>query len=607
MAGGRSDWRANGWVTVVLFLAILVAGNRLARRTLDLRVDLSEDQLYAPSPVGQRMLEGLDDVLVVKCFFTGEVRLGPVQIAKRRLIDQLEEMADASGGRMEISYVDPNASSEARAESAALGIQPVALGSVQGTAEVNQDIYLGLVLRHRGREAVLPFVLSQTFEFAFLGALRKLTREQDVVVGFLTGDGSGEVDAFGEARAMLGGQYRLREVLDLDQGAGVPADLAVLVVARPEGLHPRAAFAVDQFLQRGGRVLVLADRTRVDLTGGQAHSVDTGLESLFAAWGVEVGPRLVWDQERANRIRTYETVLVGNQEQRGDTVSIPFPLWPNVGPEGLDRETPVTARLPGADLFWAHPVRTTGGAPEGIERRALITSSPQSFLVGTEQALVVDPAAIGSLGVSLLAGGRAEERTFAMSLSGALPSPFAGGAPRPSDRIEEALREERRRRAIEEGREPEAAETLTTDEPVLDRAAATQVVVVGDADWASDGRFLTERNRVLFVNLVDWLALEDDLIALRARMPIERKIDDFVEEERRALGLVGPRANLGELADAEVARLESEADRRAERRRWLVVLKATGGALGLGLLLGLAWRATLGRGPAVHRPTGEDR
>ena len=602
---GHSTWRFNAWLTAVLALGVLVGANRLARERLDLRVDLSEDRLFAPSPIGTRMLGELEDVLQVKAFFTGEVRLGPVQIAKRRLIDQLEEFVDTGRGRVELAFVDPNASSEARAEARTLGIQPVPLRAVQGTSEVAQDVYLGLLLRYRGKETVLPWVLPQTFEFAFLGGLRKLLRTAEIEVGFLTRRGDGATDEFGQVRGLLAGQYRLHEILDLDVGEAVPEGVSVLVVARPVELHPRTVFAIDQFLQRGGRVLALVDRALVDLIQGTVTPVRTGLEEAFALWGAPVGAGLVWDQARPNLITTYETVRIGDREESGGRVRIPYPFWPNVGVEGLDRETPVTARLEGADLFWAHPIEAADPAPPGLERRDLLRSSATSFVVDADEALTLDPGALGRLSVALLAEATAEPRTLAVSLSGRFRSPFGegAGAPAPRDPIEEALVAERTRRALDLGLEPPEVEPRTTDEEVLSAAAATQLVLVGDADWASDGKFLTERNRVLFVNLIDWLALEDDLIALRARIPTNRAIDDFVEEERRALGLVGLRADLGDFGTPAVARLEAEADRRAARRRWLMMGSATGGSLLAALLLGLLWSAAVAR---RLRPAGEE-
>lgn len=587
------EWRLNAVLSLVLLLAILVLGNRLAREHVRLRVDLSEDRLYAPSDVGRRMIGELGDLLQVKAYFTGEARLGPVQIAKRRLIDQLEELEDAAGGRIELAFLDPNASSEARAEAQGLGIQAWPMRGVQGTTEVTQDVYLGILLRYRGREVVLPFVLPQTFEYSFLGGLRKLLREGEMTVGFLTDGGKGQEDRFKDVRALLAGQYRLRELLDLELGTEIPSDVSVAVVARPLDLHPRAVFALDQFLQRGGRALVLLDDDVVDLSTGKLVQSPSGLAPLLEAWGVELSQGFVWDGERANRITTRETIQVGGEDRTVSSPSFAYPFWPNVGPEGLASDLPATARLPGADLFW---VRALEARPvEGLSSERLVWSSPTSWVVPFQEALTLDPNALRARGTALLAREPAAPRTMALFLSGRYPSPFAAGAPAPVDAIEEALYQQQKNQALAEGREPPARALATTSEEVLSDAASTQLVVVGDADWASDGKFLKDRNRMLFVNLVDWLALEDDLIELRSRIPRERTLDDLLEEERHALGLSGPRVEATGPGAGEVAKLEAQAERNAARRRLDLMLLATGGALGGALLLGVLWRLTLGR------------
>ncbi len=600
------SWRINAWATGLLIVAVLVAGNRLAREHLDLRHDLTEDQLFAPSPVGEEMLGALTDVLAVRAYFTGEVKLGPVQIAKRQLIDQLEDYVRLSRGRMALTFVDPNVSTEARVEARGLGIQHWRGSSWQGTAAVTQDTYFGLVLRYRGREEVLPWVLPQTLEYAFLSALNSLTREGDVAIGFVvgTGDGAPE-DGFAQARALLAAQYRVVEVVDLARGRTVPENVAVLVVARPIALHPRAVFAVDQFVQRGGRVLLLVERNLVDLVTSTLAPVETGFEELLRRWGAPVGRGLVWDQERSNTISTYETMEVGGEERRIRQMHIQYPLWPNVGEEGLERSLPVTGAVPGADLFWAHEIEPSELVPRHAERRSLLRSTESSFVVDPAEALVLDPEELDRRAVNLLAGGKGRARELAVSLSGRFPSPFAEeGAPAPLDDVQEALWRELEAAALAEGREPPRRLMATTGEPVASEAATSQVVVVGDADWASDGKYFTLNNRMLLVNLVDWLALEDDLIALRSRIPTDRAIDDFLEEERTARGLVLPSME-DEDARERYSQLETEAANRAALRRWLHMALATGGSLLLAVLLGLAWRLTFGR--PVREPKGEGR
>ncbi len=584
----RRGWLVNAWITLALCLALVVVGNRLARSQFNLRVDLSEDQLYAPSPVGRKLLGELSDVLSVRAYFTARSRLGPVQIAKRRLIDQLEEFEEAAGGRMELSFVDPNESAEARAEARELGIQPVPMSAVQGTSQVTQDTWLGLCMRYRGRELVVPFLLPQGFEYSFLTSLQKLERSEDPVVGFVTGEGLGAADEFVEARGLLERQYRLREVLDLAIGEPVPGDVSVLVVARPRALHPRAAFEIDQFLQRGGRALVLCDPVDIDLRQRLAQPYETGVEPLLSAWGVLLSDGLVWDQRYPNAVRGRRTVTLQGSEQRGQTESIPYPFWPRVVREGLDRENPVTARVDGADFFWAHAL-VVAESRQGVSYEELVRSSKESWIVAPEEALNVDGEWVEAQAFSLAARGGSAPRLLSLSVSGRLPSGFEDGAPEPLDPVSEAIFRAEVDRALSEGQSLPLRVSKTTDEPVLSAHAETQVVLFGDADWIADGDFSSTRNRLLFVNLVDWLALEQDLLALRSRLPLERKIDDFLHEEREALGLLGLMSRGRDDGSREFAELESKAQSQAARRRHVLMALATGGALLAGALLYGGW------------------
>ncbi|MEM7308583.1 MAG: GldG family protein [Planctomycetota bacterium] len=578
----RREWLFNAWLTALLLVGAVVLGNRLAKDHLRLRLDLSEEQLFAPSPVADEMLGSLEDLLQVKAFFTGDVKHGPVQLAKSRLLDQLREYEDAARGRMEVVFADPNGSSEVRLEAQRYGIEPVPLRAVQGTSELTQEVFLGLLLRYRGREAVLPFVLPQSFSYAFLAELSVLVREREISVGFLAGAGSAEsVDDFGEARRLLSGRYRVRELVGLADGSAVPDDVQLVVVARPTGLHPRAAFALDQFVQRGGRLLLCLERVRIDLNALQAALVESGLESMLAAWGVEVTPELAWDQE-ANWLSISG---VGRSQ---------YPFWVNVGEGGMEPEVPVTGQLPGADFFWVHPLATS--AVEGLAHTSLVRSSEDSWPVDAGEALETRGEGLNTRGVELLATEPGRPLDLAVAVAGRFPSAFASGAPAARDAIAESLWSDAVRRALEEGREPPAREITLTDEDVLTGGEGGTVVVLGDADWASDGKFFTARNQLLFENLVDWLCLEDELIALRAKRPRERRIVDLLAEEKERRGLPTLEGSGALALEGVDPKLLAEAEAAAERRRWLFMATATGASLLLAVGLAFGGRFLLNRG-----------
>ena len=385
----RRAWAFNAWLTALLLTGIAVVANRLAEQRLRLSADLSEERLFAPSPVAERLLGSLQDVLQVKAFFTGEVKHGSVQLAKSRLLDQLHEVEDAARGRIELVFADPNTSSEVRLEAERYGIQPVPLRAVQGTSELTQEVFLGLLLRYRGREAVLPFVLPQSFQYGFLSELAGLLREDHPAVGLIAGDGGPEeLENFADARKLLAARYQVRALAGLADGEPVPADVRLVVVARPHDLHPRAAFALDQHVQRGGRLLILAQRARVDLGANAVRRVETGLEPLFEAFGAPVDERLVFDQD-ANWL---SIPGVGRAQ---------YPFWVNVGEGGMERSVPVTGRLSGADLFWPHAI----GEREvpGLARTSLLRSSERSWLVAPEEALQTGGSELNARGVELLA------------------------------------------------------------------------------------------------------------------------------------------------------------------------------------------------------------
>ncbi len=104
-------------------------------------------------------------------------------------------------------------------------------------------------------------------------ALLKLTREGKRVVYFLQGHGEGEVSntdrpGFSQARdAIQGANYGVKELLLLRE-KDVPENAAVLVVAGPKrDPLPSELTALERYVQRGGKLLVLLDPDQAPALG----------------------------------------------------------------------------------------------------------------------------------------------------------------------------------------------------------------------------------------------------------------------------------------------------------------------------------------------------
>ena len=117
------------------------------------------------------------------------------------------------------------------------------------------------------------------------------------VVGLWTPPSQPTQDMFGQTQPPLSGwqtitehlrqEYELHQV-DLTQE--VPADVDVLVVIAPQGLGDQERFNIDQYLMRGGAVVVAAGNYAISLdqyTGDLGlQPLDGSLRELLAFYGI---------------------------------------------------------------------------------------------------------------------------------------------------------------------------------------------------------------------------------------------------------------------------------------------------------------------------------
>lgn len=601
MSTARKRERWNAWLTAALLLCICVLANRLASRHLVVRHDFSEDQLYAVSPATRTILGRLEDRLQVKAYFTSDVKSGEVALAKARVEAQLEELRALSSGRIALDIQDPSRSTEAEIDATSFGIQPRASEVRHGTGVVRQPVYLGMLLRYRGRSEVLSFVEPWSFEAQFVGAVHRLLQDRRVVIGWLGEpfEPTPEEKLFGTfagARKQLETRYDLREVTQLADGERVPEEVEILFVVRPKELHPRAVFELDQYVQRGGRLVVLVDQVRMcdDYRyPASRHVIDgdplpaTGLEALLRSWGAPVLQLHAWDTAPGRAgTRNWVIPQIGpDGQQTGQAMLEPLraPALVRVLGDGLSPSFPPTAPLSNVQLLWAQPLGEST-PPSGLTRTDFLFTSDEAYAVEPVDRLTGNVGSIEGMTATLHADQTRQRGRLALAcvLGGRFPTPFTKGAPAPYDPF------------VRDGA------PKTTDEVVLDRAAASTVVVFGDADWMRDPEsygllpFSSEDNRLLLDNVVDWLTRDEDLIELRSRVPKDRPLRDFLNEEREKAGIVRATLYDTDAERREQAASEVRAERKAAVRRWRAMLIPVGGSLLVVLLLGAVVRV-LGR------------
>src|SRR5690606_7990072 len=104
--------------------------------------------------------------------------------------------------------------------------------------------------------------------------------------------------SYGQLEQILQENVRVRDV-DLLDGT-VPEDVDLLLVLSPRGLEEKQRFAIDQFLMRGGSVVLASSPYKVEVAGSlRASKQPSGLEEWLAHHGLTIEEGLVLDARSA--------------------------------------------------------------------------------------------------------------------------------------------------------------------------------------------------------------------------------------------------------------------------------------------------------------------
>lgn len=575
----RTVWRFNAALTVVLLIVVVVLGNVVAGRHLRSRFDLSEDGLYAISDATRKIVDRIEDKVTVRLFATEDIEDGRLALRTSRVRAQLEEILELSPRSFELQVLDPSRSTEARTRAGEAGFRPVSGQSSSLGSSRMEAVWLSLELAYRGRTEAVASPRPWKFETDFASALHALLSDTRLGIGWYGapiapfGQTEQETAAsqlfstFRYARSLFERRGEFIEIFGLEAGRAVPEAVDILFVVRPGAIHERAAFEIDQFVQRGGRLIVCLDDPDYNVLSGNAAPVAgeveaTAFRGMLRRWGIDVAPKHVWDRSYRS-----QRVLFSFEGGRPTPVAgLNTPLVLTVEGEGLADELPPTEGLQSVQFSWAHPVLPSDlvEPPPGVTRTDLVTSSDSAWLEAIGFRLFMNQNSLRTQ-LAALQTRPASKFTIAAVFSGRFPSPWAGGtAPEPAEGDEWNF----------------DLDSSDAGAPVSGEVAS-QVIVFGDADWLRDpwpsaqgaaAPFLLAGGGELALNLIDWLSLDEALIGLRSRRPSLRPLRDFVREAERDLGL--------ELADAfptEAERLEraakaDEAKSIARRKQWWTML-----------------------------------
>jgi len=308
-------------ILAVLFVAVILVSNTLFRGA---RLDLTQNHLYTLSQGTKNILSSIEEPVNLTLYFSDKAAAesaNPDAAAVRnyapRVREMLAEMAARAGGRLRVTTVDPLPFSEDEDRATTLGLQALPWG--QG----GSNIFLGIVgTNSTNGKSVMPIANpnKETFlEYDVAKMIHELSMAKKPAVGLISGlpMGAGFDAQTRQMRQPWAIQSQLEQMFEVRtltaaSVKSIDKDINVLVVVQPKNLADDAQYAIDQFVLRGGHLLVFvdplaeSDDSGADPNNPQAammadHSSD--LPKLFKAWGVDYdAKKIVLDREHALQV-----------------------------------------------------------------------------------------------------------------------------------------------------------------------------------------------------------------------------------------------------------------------------------------------------------------
>ena len=495
-----------------LFLILVAAYYLVALRAP--RLDLTEGKVYTLSEGTKKMLRGLDAPIRLRLYVTKDESV-PVQLRSfaRRVEDLAGEFKSIAGRNLVIETYNPKPDSEDEERAQDDGIEAQQLSS-------GEQFYLGIVVGQLDRRQTLPVVSMQRerlLEYDLAHAIARVAAAERPVLGILSA-----MPVLGEKFNPMTRQSadpwvlatELRRDFDVRRVSliadSIDPAIQTLLVIHPRDLPEATEYALDQFVLRGGKLIVFVDpyaffdQQPSPMPGIGGGGTSSSLPKLFKAWGVEMNPgKVIADVVYASGTgqRYTPTVLTLNRT-------------------AFNRDEVATGQV--ETLLYAFggafALLDDGKPAAGLKATELLRSSPNSMLVDSIVATTSGDAAMKGFQPDN------KSRPLALRLTGKFKTAFPEGPPKPND-----------------PKAPPAKDGLK------EGAGENSVVLVADADMLNDGAAVdvqevfgrkvivpSNGNLAFAEGLVEQAAAGDALASLRSRADAFRPLTVVREMQARA-------------------------------------------------------------------------
>ena len=425
------------------------------------RIDLTEDKIYSLAPSTKQIFNDLDDYLTITLY---ESKDHPINTAltARDVNDFLSDL-DARSKYIKIKHRYPDADEKDKEESEIAGIPPVQFNvQRQGEFQVKTG-YLGMTLAYANNKEVIPFIESlDGLEYKLASLTFKMLNDTKKSITFIDLPSSKTNQSMGSFISLLAQQYEI-SVIDINDINNIKTLPDVFIIAG--GNYENVD--MDLILPNNKiQDLILQGVSFFVL----ADTVNIDSNRMVAYPNQNSGAML-WENfgiiiknNMLYDLVSYETLPFGTQSGE---VLLPYPYWIRIPPN----DSKVTGKVNSTLFPWASSIELIQPMINNIKTDPIIITAPTTSIQYDYQDLSPDAKFNPSNNTgSQILGVKIENNEISNT--------------------------------------------------------TIRSIVISDSDWLTDniaGR--NQSNYALGMNMIDWLAQENQLADIRSKVIRERKLD----------------------------------------------------------------------------------
>lgn len=469
------------------------------------------------------------DKPVVLTLFISQATLPQNESEIAATIDKVAgDIQQQSQGKFIYQIIDPDAQGAAVTRQQLIdqyGIQPFPVSIF------SQDTYFFHMVLQNGDKTQVIYPPTEANEAdiktAIESSLKRTTSGFLKVIGYWAPPQTPTQDIFGQTQQPISSYNLLAQqiqqdyeiqAIDLTTGH-VPENIDALVVVAPQNLTEIEQYAVDQYLMRGGSVIMAVSPYKLDsdpLNGFLTLTPvqNTGI-TLLDHYGINIPNELVMDTQNAAFPVVTSRDVGGSQIQ--EIQSVQYPFYVDVRPDAMSQDNMIVANLPTVSMNWASPINLDETKNSNRETSVLLSSSPNSWLTDSTN-IQPDFQTYPDLGFAV--GETQQSYPLAVAINGSFESYYKDNPlPLNSDGQQE----------------PVTANTVTESPQSSRLVVFASSGLVDDFALQISSRLTQDyyvNNLTLVQNAVDWSVEDLDLLSIRSRGSATRVLIPLTDQQR---------------------------------------------------------------------------